>query len=289
MGWATGPCSVMLAGMQKICLPLALLGLILPIAGCGGGTGSTPTPTSPTTPTTPSAPTYPSLTGNWGITAASTATVGASFPVGVYLTSSQSSVSGIAHLVSSCYWVTVNVPLTGTVDTGGNLALMSTSVNGQVLSVNAKISGTTIASGTYSVAGGCAAGDKGTLSGGVVAGVNGTYAGTVKSVSGLSIQVSAQLAQTSMPDANGFLHLSGKATFTGSPCFTQTTIATPAIDSDSLGLYYVADFTAPSPSTAVVGTAGYVSADGKTITLEYGVKGGGVCNGDTGTGTLTLQ
>ena len=255
---------------------LILLSVLCVLLGCSGVTNVSNPPA-----------TYLSVTGDWGLTATSTVVANSTFPVGVDLTSNQGSVSGIAHLSSSCYPIATNVPLTGTIDTSGNIALTSSSVNGQVLTVTGKTStGADFTSGTYAVAGGCAAGDKGTVAGSEVPAVTGTYTGTVKSVSGPSVGVTALLTQTVTPDANGFLHLSGTAAFTGSPCFTQTTIATPATDTNILGLYLAANFTSSNPS-AVIETVGSISADGKTLTISYQVVGG-ACAGDTGSGSLVL-
>jgi hypothetical protein len=262
---------------------LLLLVVVSGFMGCSGGMTTTPAPTP--TPT----PTFLNLTGDWGVTATSTVTAGSTFTIGVYLSSTQGSVSGIAHVftLTPCYLPNLNVPLTGTIDTSGNISLVSSTVANEVLTITGKTTnGTSLASGTYSVAGGCLGGDKGTLAGGIVPAVTGTYSGSVHSLSGITIGVVAQLMQTSVPDVNGFLHLSGTAAFTGSPCLTQASIATPTADSNVIGLYDVTDFTIATPTTFIL-TNGTLSADGKTITITYDVIGG-MCSGDSGSGSLVL-
>lgn len=246
--------------------------------GCGSGTATSST----------QVPTNQTVTGNWAIMAASTVHLGSTFPVSVYLTSTQGTVTGVAHLLSSCYGFATNVPLDGTVDASGNIVLTSAAVSNQVLSVTGKSStGTSLQSGSYSVAGGCGGGDKGTLSGGVVPPLTGTYSGTVHSVSGINIGVVAQLTQTTVPDSNGYLHVAGTAAFSGSPCFSQTTIANATTDTLVLGGAFVTGFTASNPSASIA-TGGTISADGKTVTIQYSVSGG-LCSLDSGSGVLTRQ
>lgn len=248
--------------------------------GCGSGTSTTQNQTT--------APAVPlNITGNWALTAASSVALGSTFPVSVYLTSTNGIVTGIAHITSSCYAMATNVPLSGNVDAAGNVSLLSASVNSQVLSVTGKgATASLLQSGTYSVVGGCAGGDKGTVSGSTVAAVNGTYAGNFSTPLGLVVPVTAKITET-VVDSNGFLHLGGTLSFTGSPCFTQAAITTAATDTQLLGAHLTANFTVTSPA-AVIATSGSVSADGKALSVIYQILGGN-CTGEIGSGILTLQ
>lgn len=249
------------------------LALSIVLAGCSGD-GKTSRP-----------PSYPNVNGNWGITASSSVYQGAITPVGVQLTENNGSVSGIAHLVSACYAITDTVPLTGSEDSSGNLTLTSSAVNNQVLSITGNVSSaSSLTGGTYSIAGGCGANDKGTVAGGMVSSISGTYTGTLKSLANnASYPISAALTQSTTVDTNGFEHLAGTATFTGSSCFTAPTIATPTSDSNVIGNVFAANLT---EGKNIVQVAGTLSADAKTLTVKYTTTN---CKGDYGTGVLTRQ
>ncbi len=246
------------------------------LAGCSGdGSSNSAAPR-----------TFLNITGNWGFTATSTTYQGATAPVGVQLTAANGAVTGIAHIFSSCYAITDNVPLTGTEDYDGNLSLTSSSVNGNVLTITAKLaSATAVSSGTYSIAANTGCKDSGTINGSTVAPVSGTYKGTVKSLANsATFPVTAALTQSSTADVNGFEHLTGSVSFMGSPCVTTSTINNTATNTEVIGNLYLAMFSSGgSPNVLTYGT---LSADAKTLNVTYQL---GNCAGDYGSGILTLQ
>jgi hypothetical protein len=157
-------------------------------------------------------------------------------------------------------------------------------VNSQILTITGTSLGSSISSGAYSIAGGCGAGDKGTVSGYTLAALTGTYSGTISTGSGSSVSVVAHLTQsTTASSASGFYTAAGSATFIGSSCSTEGTVASSSL---VLGNEFLIDVTTPGPSPSTVTMAGIFDAAAKTMTVQ--VYYGGVCGG-SGTGTLTAQ
>jgi hypothetical protein len=111
-----------------------------------------------------------------------------------------------------------DIVLSGT-NTGGALALTSTALNSQVVTVTATGSGNTL-NGTYSIAGGCGAGDKGTLAGVSVPSLSGTWKSNILSVPGTNVTLTANLTQATVADTHGIFLLSGTYTLSGAQCST---------------------------------------------------------------------
>ncbi|MHB1938849.1 MAG: hypothetical protein ACYCOR_20045 [Acidobacteriaceae bacterium] len=272
-----------LAGGSCAALTL-LLGLIVGgLAGCGSGSGSKIT-------------TSADIPGNWEFTA----TIGRNgvVPIGVYLTSTGSVVSGTAGVqmpfpndcINGCCggpFAQFNDSLTGKLDDKGNLTLGSTVPNGgPVFTMTAVVSGGTMTNGTFNLTGGCPA--KGTITGVELPTLNGTYAGTVKSTdTGRSYSLSTTLQQSATINAQGSLNVTGTATFTGYPCLTSTTMAMPLSQNSGLSgdLFGV---TMNGAGGATLSISGTLSQDGKTVGVTY-LAAGGSCHLDLGRGTLTLQ
>ena len=257
-----------------LAVPCAALAVIV---GCGGSSSSPPA--SP----------FPSLNGNYQLRATSTVN-GTSTLIGGQVTESSGTVTGMVHVAGTrCFNFLSDVAVSGTVTKDGALEVKSSSVAQQVITINATVSedGSTISTGTYTIAGGCADKDKGSVSGFRVPTINGTYAGTFATTGG-QIKTSVQISQTTAADANGFFHLSGSGTFNSS-CFTKASIATPSKDSEVLGTTVVVDLTTnEAGAKSIIVATGTLDATGKTFTGTY-VVAGGSCNGDSGSGTLTLQ
>ena len=118
--------------------------------------------------------------------------------------------------------------------------------------------------------------------------INGTYAGTFTSVpTGVQIKTTIQITQMPAADSDGYLHVTGSATF-NSPCFSKGTIASPLTDSLFIGDGVGANLTTDERAGSTVLAAGVLDSTGKTLTATYQVTGG-LCDGDHGNGTLTLQ
>jgi hypothetical protein len=252
----------------RLCLCVYLMTLL---CGCGSSSsGGSVTPT---------------LNDNWEISALSL-TTGTTYSVGGELSTSGSTVTGIMHVLSPCFMfngnVLYDVPVTGTVSSAGALTLISTAVASQKISMSGQWHAGVISSGTYSISGGCANGDHGTITGFPVSAFNRSYNGTFVSavVPSIRIGTTVSLSQSSTADSDGIYHVTGTATFTGSPCFSSGTIATSLV----VGSYIQVKITT---SNGVVNYWGTVTnSNGNTINGQYSITGG-TCNGDSGLGIAT--
>lgn len=251
---------------------IVLPSLVAVLAGCGGSGNGTPG-------TNPS-PSYPAMTGNWALTVTSQATK-QNYQMGGYITNTNGAVSGTLHLLNSgCFTPTQDIPITGTVSTAGAVSATSSAVSSQVVTISGTVASGVLSSGTYSIKGGCGNGDSGTVTGFIAPSYSNTYSGTFLSVSKVSIDTTITTTQSG-PDSDGLYHVSGTATFSGSPCFVSGTIT----GSDIAGAYMAVTITANDGSSVVFG--GYITdSTGKTISGDYQVTGG-KCSGDYGTGSLS--
>jgi len=180
------------------------------LSSCGGGSSSSTIPQS-------------SLTnGNWSIAATSN-TSQITVQIGGDLEQSGGSVAGIMHLLDPiCFEPFLDdVPFTGKFS-GDHLTMTSAAINGQVIKVDATGSGDSL-SGTYSIAGGCAAGDQGTIVGSSVGSITGTWKSTFTQGSA-TVSVTTNLTEAAVADAHGRFPLSGTFAVSGSPCTTGGTL-----------------------------------------------------------------
>lgn len=256
-----------------------LCALPLLMSGCGGSPGSGS-----------SAPTYDNLTGNWSlILIPSNPLVVWPLPGG-YLMNTNGAVSGTLHMNnSSCYSLTADIPVTGTLTSTGNIDLTSAAVGGQTLSITGVAIVFTIPpatetigtiNGTYTISGGCADGQNGRVDGRLIPPVNGVYTGTFESVSGQNIGVSLNVSQAG-PNADGEFSVSGPVTFTGSPCFTTGSITSSTIFGDYIDVTISASNNGTMEFTGEILDTVPVEIDGL-----YKVTAG-ACAGDSGGGTVT--
>lgn len=205
------------------------------------------------------------------------------------LTEKSGVVSGVLqNLNGPCFSFNGDISVTGNLKPG-QLTLTSSAVQGEVLTVNATIStdDATITAGTYTIAGTCA--DKGTITGLRVPPLHGTYTGDFKSdLTGTTIHTSVQLAQMPLADAHGIFHMTAAATFSGSSCFTKGSVTDPANGSIVIGSLNGVMLKTDEKAGSTVTSIGVYDPATKSVTSFYSVSGG-ACNGDRGTGTLTLQ
>jgi hypothetical protein len=265
---------------------LCILSLV--VIGCGSGSSSSFQAPSPTPTPAP----QPALTaGNWTMQARSAVTNQTIFP-DIVLVTTPTGVSGKAHITgSACFnFVTDAVSLTGTLNGPSLNITTDVPVNGQTITATLSGSATSL-TGTYTLNGGtCAPGDHGTLSARLLPPVDGTWKGTFTSTAvppAPPFSVTAVLTQSNTPDPNGFLVITGTATFTGSTCFTSgTALATPTLSSgqaltlnlatDNLGEIAIGGLYDDTQTPNVISTALYhVNA--------------GPCAGDGGNLSLTKQ
>jgi len=256
----------------RICFLFLAFSIVF-ACGCGGSAAGT-------VPVNPPA-TYLNLLGNWNFLFSPSNTLEASFVVGGYLTNSNGAVTGTLHVYgSSCYPVTQDIPVTGTLTTAREISLTSGAVSGQTLSMSGTAADNAIA-GSYAITGGCAAENGGSIAGTVVPPFTDTYSGIFGSVSGVSIGFSVTTTQSG-PYSDGEYNVTGSATFTGSPCFSSGTIASSTIFGDYI------DVTIDANNNGVMqfsGLADVYGASGTAINGTYRVTGG-TCAGDYGAGTI---
>jgi len=251
------------------------------------------------TPTAPSGPpvSSPNITGDWELIASP---AGGNAQIAVYLTSNAGHVSGMAfgppatdNLCSSngCCGSPIGFfdeALTGTVDADGNLKLGTAVAGNPIFAMTGTVSGQAISNGSFTLSG-AACTTQGTLTGTEYPPLDGTYSGTLASqTTGQSFAVSATLKQSSTPDSDGALVLGGTVNVAGYPCVASGGAATLSLSTNYVGDYFNASMVPSSGATLFL--TGVLSPDGKTLAVNYGFTvAGGSCNGDGGTGTLTLQ
>lgn len=286
---------------------ILLLSVSLLVA-CGGGSSSGNNNNGSVGNTATAPTTYADLSGNWGFASTSSTNTSGSPDsyVGGVLTGSASSntVTGTFHVVnvadpfgtSGCLSMYTDVPVTGSIDTSNNVKLTSSSVNGQIVNVSlvySPQSGYGTATGTYSIAGGCAGGETGSLKGSTYNNISGSWAGSVKSNStNLSYSVNGTITQPTTPTTDGIFTLSGSINFPNSQCFGTGTIQSSNNASVLGGGLALITITAPDAVSS--GTFDTINvwalitdpSTAKNMTMNYSVSGG-VCDGDAGAGTLT--
>lgn len=261
---------------------ILFVSLAVALSGCGGsGTITTP-------------PTYPSLTGNWELTGSSAPGTD-TFGAGAYLTNTNGSVSGIIYMLDmGCYLTPDNqimaIPVTGTVSaavgTLGVLSVTSSAVAGQVLSLSGTVSSDTLLGGTYSIIGGCAGGDKGTVTGYMVPPYTNTYSGTLGSTINGGVAISTTIITTqSGPDADGFYHVTGTATFNsaGAPCLISGTITSSTITGMDMNMVITAN------DGSLVSAGGFLTdSSGQSIVGSYTITGSTCISDTTGVDVLSV-
>lgn len=225
------------------------------------------------------------LAGNWTFTPSSPGVVlNLGFTQGAYET-----VSAVGRLTgTSCVSPQTNLLLTGSVDGNNNVTLISAPFGGTTLTIQGQVAanGKGMAGASWAFAGGdCASLGKASVTATNYSTIGGTYTGTFVDSANDQIPVSAFLQQTTQPDGNGQFALSGTATFGLNGCFTeQPTVTTSLVTGSSLSMIY----TDPGSGATLVATGSFNSAATQLTIASWSIAGGS-CNGDAGTGSLTLE
>jgi hypothetical protein len=245
---------------------LPCIATLILLSGCGSG---------------PSSSGYPDLTGNWAFSAQA---VFGDFPLGGYITNSNGTVSGTIHN-TGCLAIplTEDLPVSGTLSPSGVLtATAKGTTTGQTITIAGTVSGGTLSGGTFTLSGPfCIPGpSSGPLLGSIVPSYSNTYTGSfVSSVSNLTIGTTI-VASQSGSDSDGFYHLSGTVSFSGSPCYSSGTITGSMV----AGAFAMVTITTNNGSTVTF--TGSLSNTGNTINGDYQVSSGS-CNGDSGYGSIS--
>jgi hypothetical protein len=197
---------------------------------------------------------------------------------------SNGAVSAVAHLNgATCVSSASAIALSGSVSPSNQIVLTSQPFDGTTLTLNGRLApdGKSISNASWSFSGGtCAALDNGGIIAEDFSPINGTYSGTFVDTDNNQLAVSATLTQTTQPNGNGQFQLSGSATFPDNPCFTQSIVTNSLVTGSSLSTTY----TQGSSSITAVGT---FNSDATQLTITNWQVSGGLCDGDSGTGSLT--
>ena len=242
------------------------------MAGCGSGTLKSIQPEV-------------SLTGNWSFTASASGNGSPPLILNAGFTQGSSgAVSAVAHLNgAACLNSASAIALSGSVSPSNQIALISQPFQGTTLMLNGTLApnGKTISNASWSFSGGsCAALGNGGIIAEDYSQINGTYTGIFVDSGNNQLAVSATLTQTIQPDNNGQFQLSGSATFPNNPCFTKPIVTNSLVTGSSLSTTY----TQGSASITAVGT---FNSDATQLTITNWQVSGGLCDGDSGTGSLT--
>lgn len=122
--------------------------------------------------------------GNWYLQTSSQVAADASqMPqIGGSLTQTDSAIAGVLHVSNStCFDWATDIPVSGSV-AGNSVTLTSGDINGQIITITGSANSTLI-TGTYSIASGCAGGDAGTITAVLVSPATGNWTGTIPSAS----------------------------------------------------------------------------------------------------------
>ena len=253
---------------------LPLLAGVLALAGCGASNMSL----------TP---------GNWSMTAVPTgngAIANTIFYVGGNLSQAGDKVSGTMYFVNSnCFSSAQTVTFSGSVK-GSAVTLTSDSVGGEVVTVTASGTSSSL-SGTYAITGGTTCdGDTGSLTAVPVPSISATWGGPILTQGGIShgganAALAINITQASNASPDGTFALTGGATFTNSSCSSTGTVSDAFIAGPFLVVHGVTDDGGNFSYTNVLLNN---PSSPTSMTGEYSVSGG-ACNGDLDAPTFTKQ
>ena len=277
-------------------LTITSLGLVGLLAGLLTGCSASSSPTTTVASPTSSAPSYAELAGNWQISSSTPANAGLS-SLGGSLAVSGSTVSGVLHpLAGSCVTPANSSPfrVTGAISAAGVVTLASTNFAGGVLHLTGTLAADqhSLLDPAVSVSGGSCASvtrqsllapeDNSTIT---IAQqyqpIRGTYTGSFSDPGGVVMAVSAVLSQSSSPDASGYYHLTGDATFANNPCLNAPVITDSTINGASI----TATYTDAQTGNSIVGTGTFDATAANLSITQWSLSGS--CGADQGTGLLT--
>lgn len=174
------------------------------------------------------------------------------------------------------------IPLSGTIDAQGNLAVTSAADRGQVLSFTGLLSPdrSSVSLGSYAVKGGCADGQSGSLTGVRFKSIGGVYNGTLTEPDS-SVAVSANLTQIAPNNnASSSLLVRGTVTYTSSACTEEFNITSSELAGDYIQMALGAT---DGTTTDIYGTV-----NEKATQLQLANVDGG-CHDVGGYGVLNLK
>jgi hypothetical protein len=252
---------------RMILIVYVCVALCLP--GCGGTGG---------TATNGGGSPIPTFTGNWNVGG----------PVlGAFLSQNGELVSGAFMIAPGCNQGIYTVQVSGSLANGQLTLNGSTPTPSLNLSVSASVS-TALNSfeGQFSLSGYC--GSYQTLiTASQVPSLAGNWKGTVTSATDTQAVVAGTIFQAA-PDSTGFPVLSGNVTISGSPCFTTGVLAGNQIGRGMIVAINTTNGTINIPNLQDAQSLLNIRTINGQLQITYLVEGGN-CNGDYGTGNVTLQ
>jgi hypothetical protein len=280
---------------MKNLAPIFALSAAVLLFGCSTPKSAIPVPTStgqpPVTTGQPPVVTPQNLAGDWQFSAKSAVPGNPplTFAGGISLTGSMAN-AALHGNGSNCFDRLITVGLTGPVmtDTASLIStttLTSTSVNGQVVTLEGKFINGTFA-GTYTINGGCAAGDQGSITG-VSINISDAdaWGGIFTNSAQQTFKVAGDFGQSAIASSDGTFGITGTATF-DTPCFNTKSLSSGSFPSGSflLGTQVSLQIKTDNGTVAFLGTVDPLTGQ---ISGSYTVTGG-TCD-QTGTAVLALS
>lgn len=279
--------------LRRNLLAVTSLGIVGLLAGFLSGCAASASGSVAST----SAHSFAEVSGNWQISSAS-ATHAALSSLGGALTVSGSTITGTLHaLAGTCLASSGSAPfaVSGSISADNTVTLSSTSAVGGAFHLTGTLSADqrSLLNPTFAITGGhCASGaahsalspqDASTIT---IAQqyqpVSGTYTGSFSDADGTVMAVSATLTQSSSPDANGYYHLTGNATFANNPCLNAPIVTDSVINGASI----TATYTDPNTGNSIVGSGTFDNTATTLTVTNWTLTGSSSC-ADTGTGSIS--
>lgn len=229
--------------------------------------------------------------GNWQISSSAVPAAKLSVLSGE-LTPQADRIAGILHSQSAgaCVAPSAAFAVSGSADSNSVVTLTGP-VAGGTFTVTGSLAadGKSLTNATYTVVGGsCAFAQKVQAVAQAFSPMQGSYAGNFADADGNIAQVTANLSQSTTPDANGNFTLAGTATVASNPCFPSTLTVNNTQVTGNTFTYQLTPANTSSNGNTVT-ASGTFSADGTTLTVTNWTSSG-ICGADTGIqSTMTRQ
>jgi hypothetical protein len=245
----------------------------------------------PYKPITP--PTVSGITGNWSFSGFTKPDVNSIIPYtfGGSITNAGGQLSGVWHVQQPCFGNgTTDVPVAGLLNTNHQFQLVSSSVEGQILTLTGTINTdeSQLTNGSFTVVGGCSGnlvslsgpnGPRATfdMAGQQIFPVSGAWSEAARPQTEPTFQES--LTESPTANAHGDFALTGTVTVSGSPCFTHGTLQPGSFVSGAFGIEIV-QFDDGSVLSAPISFALPTNSGKPTgLALSPAVVTSGDCNG----------
>lgn len=241
-----------------------------------------------------STPSVTTGTGNWYISSYYEVTSSV-FPyyIGGSLIDANGQLTGVFHIDTRCFGSNAtDIPYTGTLDNKNNLSITSSSVNGQILTLQGVLSsdGSALSRANFTVTGGCSGsivgitrsdgpGAEETTTGVRIPSLSGTWTTAISTTGPATVISSELLTQSSVPDVHGDYALSGTVTAQGSPCFSKGTLQPGSFVSSDAGQERILMDDGSTLNATLQVNYGSATQAKPTLYFPEAIITGGKCNG----------